>query len=371
MTEVKWKLSETSEGSTVAVLIDGEIKMLSDKDENFSEVLELVRNGYTPSIELFDLAPTVSAKFESLSERVTVRSGRVYFDGDELDSSLTRHITRLLRDGVEDWKHFVLFLEKLEQNPEPHSREQLYDWLADRDFTITEDGDFLAYKGVHFGASQPGGGKTIYRSTHAGNAIVDGVEYKNEQIPNYVGAVVEMPRSGVEHNPSEACSVGLHAGTYEFANNFGATLLTVKVNPRDVVSVPTDSNGQKLRVCRYQVIGEIEKKLTIPFYRVEDEEDEYDDLDDEDAIEDGGFVFTRPGTGTITWQPNSGAVTTWNEGTYGKATTNSQAKLDWASVDRIRLGYENYSVPVEELAKEFDVSERTIQRIVNYESWVL
>jgi hypothetical protein len=33
----------------------------------------------------------------------------------------------------------------------------------------------------------------------------------------------------------------------------------VKINPRDVVSIPTDYNDSKGRACRYEVVDEIDK----------------------------------------------------------------------------------------------------------------
>ena len=33
--------------------------------------------------------------------------------------------------------------------------------------------------------------------------------------------------------------------------------MILKINPRDVVSIPTDYNDSKGRCCRYEVIGEV------------------------------------------------------------------------------------------------------------------
>jgi hypothetical protein len=33
--------------------------------------------------------------------------------------------------------------------------------------------------------------------------------------------------------------------------------MIVKVNPRDVVSIPSDYNDSKGRTCRYEVVGEL------------------------------------------------------------------------------------------------------------------
>ena len=181
---------------------------------------------------------------------------------------------RFLEAGVEDWVPLVKFFENVQANPNEHSREQLYNWLAKRDFTITPDGLIVGYKGV----------TRDYRSILSGTATVDGVVYKG-QIPNHIGAVVEMPRDQVQWDPSVGCHTGLHVGTYEYANGFAqGVLLEVHVNPRDVVSVPTDCDWAKVRVCRYVVVGTIDQPYTTPVIGFDwDWEDEDDDLDGEDV----------------------------------------------------------------------------------------
>lgn len=206
--------------------------------------------------ELFDVEAAVAARFNPLSERVSVRDGRIYLDGDAVDNSLTRQAIRFLEDGVEDWRPLVAFYEKVLANPVEHSREQLYDWLNSRDFALTYDGDIIAYKGVT--AKDDG----LY-SGHAGHAIVDGEEV-NGYIPNAIGSTVEMPRSEVTHDPSLACHSGLHVGTRGYARGFAhPTILEVHVNPRDVVSVPT-GDAEKVRVCRYDIYAESEAERTSP-----------------------------------------------------------------------------------------------------------
>jgi hypothetical protein len=59
-------------------------------------------------------------------------------------------------------------------------------------------------------------------------------------------------------------------------------VVKVKINPRDVVSVPRDCDFQKLRTCRYEVLAEIDN----PDYRAlsYDNGDEWDnDYDENDT----------------------------------------------------------------------------------------
>lgn len=246
--------------SLTIFLPDGSPLIANDDHPHFAELIEGAREGIDPAeLEaLADLSVAVSQKLQPLSERVAVADGRVYFDGDAIDSTLTRQIVRCLDAGLSDWAPLVRFLENAAANPQAHSREQMYDWLRDRDFAITEDGCFIAYKGV----AKLGDGSLV--SVRSGPAIVDGQQV-NGQVPNSPGSTIEIARSVVAFDPSQGCASGLHVGTYAYARGWArGALLKVKVNPRDVVSVPTDCSAEKMRTCRYQVLAAIEAPETEP-----------------------------------------------------------------------------------------------------------
>lgn len=240
---------------------------------NFERIMEGALAGDPSVVDLFDIAQTVAQKFQRLSERVTTANGRLYLDGEEVDGALTEQVLRFLEEGVEDWKPLVAFFENVQANPNEHSREQLYAWLAGRDFTITPDGMIVGYKSVQKVDEQ-------YLSIHAGKAIVDG-EVIQGRIPTNPGSIVEMPRGEVQHDPAVGCHTGLHVGTWDYASTFsGDTILEVHVNPRDVVSVPTDSDAAKMRTCRYSIVSEIAKPYSACLSTlVEDFEYEEDDPD--------------------------------------------------------------------------------------------
>jgi hypothetical protein len=363
MSNVQWKLVEGAAGSVVSVFVDGEIQIADSTQPNFDAIVAACRNDVVPAANLFSLVSAVTERFEPVSERVSVLAGRVFFDGDEIDNALTQQIVRLL-NADEDFEPLVLFLEKLATNPDENSKTQLYTWLTGRKFTITDDGDFLAYKGVN-----RIDGKLV--SSHAGKAIVDGVPV-NGQVPNEPGSVVEMPRSEVTNDPSLGCHIGLHAGTYDFASRFtsGPTVV-LRVNPRDVVSVPKDSSQQKLRVCRYVVEKVIDEEFSGLVY-TGDDDDLYDELDDDDYDEYTVSTTDTPAPNTI----NVGATGPHlsfrsGRGAYSSnvASVNSQAKLNWQDVENIRKRHEaGYST--DSLADDYGVSRRAVQRIVNRQSWV-
>lgn len=255
MANLKYNLVNLGEASNLTVFHDGEMYVADDTHPNWAAIIKGVTvDGDPEVVRLFDVAQAVAIKFQRLGDRATVASGRLYFDGDEMDNSLSKEVLRFLNEGVDDWKPLVKFLDKVMQNPQEHSRNQLYTWMVRRDFTITDEGDIVGYKGVY---NHPGGG---YESTSSGTASVNG-EVHNGRIPQKVGDVVEMPRSAVAFNPSVGCSTGLHVANFNYANGYGNVVISVTVNPRDVVSVPTESNFDKVRVCRYVVTGVSEGEL--------------------------------------------------------------------------------------------------------------
>jgi hypothetical protein len=238
----RYTVSRVGDTRTVTAYVDGQMLVTNDQNPNFEKIVERLFENKTDNIaDLFTAERLVARKFKNLSERVAVSDGVVYFDGDPIEGVLADHLMRLIHDG-EDVTDLVAFWENIAGNPTEHSRENLLRWLTASDFSITREGMIVGYKGL----------RSDRTSVHAGPAIVDGVEV-NGHVPNNEGSVVAMARSAVEHDPGAACSYGLHVGTWDYASRFGQMVVEVLVNPRDVVSVPTDCDGQKMRVCRYTV----------------------------------------------------------------------------------------------------------------------
>lgn len=207
-----------------------------------------------PSIfELFDVQGGMVKRLKALSDRVEYDGTNILFDGDVINSALSDQILRFIKQGVGDYAPLVRFWEKLASNPNEHSREQLYRWLKTHNFTITNDGDIVGYKGVKIVDEDS------YVSVNAGKATVNGKAVSG-QIPNNPGSIITMPRSEVQHDPAVGCHTGLHVGTWDYANSFTrGAVLEVHVNPRDVVSVPTDCSDAKMRCCKYKIVQRLGK----------------------------------------------------------------------------------------------------------------
>jgi hypothetical protein len=163
--------------------------------------------------------------------------GMIYLDGKPMSKALIDRYKFMIENDfpLDGFKNFI---RNLAENPSQDSREELYGFLEACSLPITQDGHFLAYKNVD--------DKYMDCHTHT--------------IDNSVGKIVEMPRENVNANRHQTCSTGLHVCSESYLGSYsGKHTMICKINPRDVVSVPSDYNNAKMRVCQYEVTGEINK----------------------------------------------------------------------------------------------------------------
>lgn len=172
------------------------------------------------------------------------------------------------------------FRERLALNPNPRSVEQLYGFLQHIGIPLVSDGTFLAYKGV----------------------TADYKDVYTKSFDNRPGSVHTMPRGEVSDDADVACHAGFHVGALSYATWFleheavaGGHVVICRVAPEDVVCVPKDHSMKKVRVWRYEVVGEWSSEA-MPS-TVIDEEDMPSCEDDEDEDEAGVADPTFEGTG--------------------------------------------------------------------------
>lgn len=211
-------------------------------------------------------------------------------EGNEIDSSLGTKLAQALGDDPDNEdriRAMLRFLIRAKENPSMPDSDKLYNWIFSEKLTLTPDGHFLGYKSVDPNdlsrglevklpngdlttdkcAASLAGDQDVYWSHFSGGGITNGVEFP-ANVPQWVGSVVEMPRDKVDSDGRVECSVGLHVGTYGYASTFHygiSQLLLVKVDPRDVVSVP-EYDFTKLRTCRYTVVGEVDDILDVDLW---------------------------------------------------------------------------------------------------------
>lgn len=194
---------------------------------------------------------------------VVIDHGVVVVKGKALRNSLTKRILELKAAGL-PYTGFIRFLVNLLQNPSEASRSALYDFLEQGRFPLTDDGYFLGYKGVRKGELTRADG-SIYTT------LVDCHSGRFDMSP---GQKHSMPWAAVDNNRNQACGAGFHIGTIHHARGYGDTMIVVKVNPKDCVSVPLEEK-HKLRACAYEVVNiysekESARELIKPVYTQEE-----------------------------------------------------------------------------------------------------
>lgn len=216
----------------LTAVINNKSYTLRKEHPNFRLVVDGIKNKL-PETEIVDLMDVTKSVVHYTDGKVEVRDGQVFYDNEPVQGTLVERLLSFMQEGLPH-EPYIKFLENLMQNPSSRSRSQLYRFLEHKSLPITDDGCFLAYKGV----------RDNYLDCHSGT------------IDNNPGRRITMPRSRISDDPDLGCHTGLHVGSEEYATSFGQRTVIVKVNPRNVVSVPLDCECQKMRVCEYEVTAD-------------------------------------------------------------------------------------------------------------------
>ena len=203
-------------------------------------------------ITLSDVRSAINAKFAGTFEVV---GNNVTYKGQTVNAYLSERIIFYMREGL-PCEHLKCFTENLFANPSSRAREELYSFLTDRNFTITDDGCVLGYKKVR---------SDFYSITGGTIKPLQGTIDAQGHILNSVGSIIAVDRGSVDDEKTKTCSFGLHVADYSYAQEFNGDngiMLVVKFSPADAVAVPVDESARKLRVCRYEILGIADRVLS-------------------------------------------------------------------------------------------------------------
>jgi hypothetical protein len=226
------KVSYLLQGDTLVVVVDSQTHTVGRDHRNFGMIVEALKaEEYDGIIDLISMDKAITNFSRGL---MTVVDGEVFYDGDLLHPSLQERMLDMI-DGGFPVDPLIAFIGNLFQNPSKIAVDELYLFLEGNDLPITTDGHFLAYKNV----------RDDYTDKHSGT------------FDNSVGSVCEMPRNKVQDDRDITCSDGLHFCSLGYLKSFhGEHTMILKINPADVVSIPSDYSNTKGRTCRYEVVGE-------------------------------------------------------------------------------------------------------------------
>lgn len=217
----------------VTVYVDGEQHIVPTGTPQYDLVIKAIEAGDVQGVK--DAVEVRQAVVKLSQGKIELDGTVLKYDGRPLHGALVSRILTVVKEAG-NAAPLLLFLDNLMQNPSHRAITELYGFMDACDLPITTDGHFLAYKKV----------RSDYTSVHDGTT------------KNNIGLVVEMPRNAVNDNKDETCSTGLHFCSESYLSHFGGErIVVVKINPADVVSIPTDYNNAKGRACRYLVVGEL------------------------------------------------------------------------------------------------------------------
>ena len=234
-----------SDSGVVNAFVGGEAYTFDKNHHNYNALIRHLKSG---NVEHFEAAYDVASSVEHFCDGyVHVKNGTLNWNGIPMPELFTDRILDMKKEGF-DFDSMLNFMCNLNDNPSDKSILELFDFMQNKNLPITQDGHFLAYKAV----------RPDFKDIYSGS------------IDNSVGEVVEVDRSKVDSNRNRHCSAGLHVGAIDYVTSYGGInldnhddndsdggnqIVICKVNPADVVSVPSDARFQKLRACRYEVVA--------------------------------------------------------------------------------------------------------------------
>lgn len=141
---------------------------------------------------------------------------------------------------AEDYSSFIKpwskFLEQLDDVSSHEIYNTLFNFLRHNDLKINSEGNILAYKVV----------------------TKDFLDKYTNTIDNSVGSIVTEERRKISADSTKTCSFGLHACSLDYLRSTyasrGDNLILVEIKLKDIVCVPNDYKGTKIRVCEYKVV---------------------------------------------------------------------------------------------------------------------
>ena len=224
-------------GKTLTVILNGIPEIIHNSHASFEAVKTAIKEGRDEFYikKLLDVKTAVENYSKGL---IQITGDRVYYKEIEIKNALTDRLISMMKEGF-NVNSMVLFIENLYSNPSKTAVDELYLFLEACNLPITEDGHFLAYKKV----------RSDYKDIHSGT------------FDNSIGQKPSMDRNMVDDNRNNTCSQGLHFASYSYMSSFGNSttdkIMILKINPADVVSIPSDYNNAKGRCWQYEVVGEV------------------------------------------------------------------------------------------------------------------
>ncbi len=252
---------------SITIVVAGKPYTINSSNVSFGEVKARIQNEDFDNIEaLFDTGAAVGSFTKG---NIVVQDNAVLYRGQVVNNHVVDRILSFMREGL-PYKPLVAFLDNLMANPSYRAVQELYGFLEASNLPITEDGCFLAYRKV----------------------TEDYKDFYTKMFDNSIGQVVKMARNLVDEDQNRTCSQGLHFCSQSYLSQYSGgqgRVVIVKINPANVVAIPTDYANAKGRCCEYLVFSDCagyEAGQSFGPLYLTAEDEAFDDTSIEDVEED-------------------------------------------------------------------------------------
>jgi len=252
------------QGSNITVVIGTTPHTVSKNHITYNKLLAAIKAGEWETVQ--DIIEPKQVVLNFGQGNVSIEGDKIFWKGRVMHNALTKRMVAMIQEDF-PVEPLVAFMENLMENPSKRAVHELYGFLEKNTLPITSDGCFLAYKKVRQDYFDVHSGTVLnkpaaYMTDEDTAALEEAVGKNNEVTVEVVDGVtvVSMERNLVDDDQNRTCSTGLHFCSQDYLNNFGGERIVIlKINPRDVVSIPNDYNDSKGRCARYEIVDEIDK----------------------------------------------------------------------------------------------------------------
>lgn len=227
------------DGKSITVFFkSGESAVWQASNPNYAVVKDLAEKSEWIAIETLNNASkaVIEGTVEIKDDKVVAHTEDVTLTVELPKDNKFVKFVKLLKDkGVVDTRieEITPFIRKLVENKFINAVEEVYDFCNAGDFEITKDGNLIAYKKV----------LKDLGSVHDSGAT-----------KHVIGEYTEV--ENFDTNRHAVCSSGLHFCSRGYLDSYsGDQVIAVEIDPRDIVSIPTDYSFQKGRCRRYKTLG--------------------------------------------------------------------------------------------------------------------
>lgn len=258
--------------SSVTVFLDGKTYTINKQAPSFNAVVAALKaNDKQKLQDAVNIREGITKALQSKNGNVRIEDNKIFYNDREVTGVISTRIFEVIRLGL-DVTPMIKFLDNLMKNPSKRAVDEAFGFSEACSLPITPDGCILAYKRV----------REDYKDVHSATVLnkpyklftaedivaIEEVQGKRNEVKVTIEdgfTTVSMPRNLVNEDKDQTCSEGLHFCSYDYLKHFGGSRIVVlKINPADIVSIPSDYNNSKGRCSRYQVVDELEVENNMP-----------------------------------------------------------------------------------------------------------